>query len=70
MVNTSVRHLLPWSGFHGQHSDNSDMSKQPLGMCGQSCLSYVLWGYGGVGALIAYRPPYVMGVGVEETVPC
>ena len=24
----------------------------------------------GVGALIAYRPPYVIGVGVEETVPC
>ena len=23
-----------------------------------------------MGALIAYRPPYVIGVGVEETVPC
>ena len=28
------------------------------------------YGGGGGGALIAYRPPYVMGVGVEETVPC
>ena len=72
MVNTSVRHLLPWSGFHGQHSDNSDMSKQPLGMCGQSCLSYVLWGYGGGGGGGPNRlqAPVCDGVGVEETVPC